>query len=482
MKRFPLLRLALAVLAGVLAQPGAAVHLSPKGRGQVLLYPYYSAQGSYDTLISVGSYHTSAVKLRLREGRNSRIVLELNLYLPDGRIWTAVITRDAAGNPILRTLDNACTVPLLSFSPTFPGARELALSNANYAGFDSAGSGLDRAKEGYIEVIDMGEPQENGPSFGFPQSTLSTHLFAGRCAEIAAAWAPGGALATSDGSELGLNYGWMFGTASLINVPEGTSFSYQATMLANVFNAPRHTPPGSASPNLEEAIPQSLIGIEPPLQSTWNRGIDAVSAVLMHQTLLNDYTVDPVISATTDLVLTFPTKAFLVPRETDVNIAVGAPFTARFDNRAPAGPGSTGSALSDGASTGACETMSLTRFSHNGDMNSIPADFALPPPALPRDPGQVCWSTSVLSMGNVLRSINATALNTTDTPTSDGWTKIEFAQSLTSKEGRSYRGLPLIGFAAQKYVNGNIQSVLSSGGVLSNYGGAFGHKYIDVVD
>jgi hypothetical protein len=37
---------------------------------------------------------------------------------------------------------------------------------------------------------------------------------------------------------------------------------------------------------------------------------------------------------------------------------------------------------------------------------------------------------------------------------------------------RTYSGLPVIGFSVQQYVN----DVLS-GGVLSNYGGNFNHKY-----
>jgi hypothetical protein len=37
--------------------------------------------------------------------------------------------------------------------------------------------------------------------------------------------------------------------------------------------------------------------------------------------------------------------------------------------------------------------------------------------------------------------------------------------------GPAYIGLPVTGFAVEKYVNGNV------GGVLSNYGGSFIHKY-----
>jgi hypothetical protein len=38
-----------------------------------------------------------------------------------------------------------------------------------------------------------------------------------------------------------------------------------------------------------------------------------------------------------------------------------------------------------------------------------------------------------------------------------------------------FYGLPMLGFAAQSYVNGLLQG--STGNVLSNYGGTFAHKY-----
>jgi hypothetical protein len=35
-----------------------------------------------------------------------------------------------------------------------------------------------------------------------------------------------------------------------------------------------------------------------------------------------------------------------------------------------------------------------------------------------------------------------------------------------------YQGLPMIGFAVQQYINGSLP-----GGILSNYGGAYLHRY-----
>jgi hypothetical protein len=81
---------------------------------------------------------------------------------------------------------------------------------------------------------------------------------------------------------------------------------------------------------------------------------------------------------------------------------------------------------------------------------------------------------------NVLGS--ALALNVPNQGFNSGWLNLAFAstvtrpegtfsRSMTSDNGNTFTGLPVIGFGAQEYVNGNL------GGVLSNYGGSFVHKY-----
>src|SRR6476620_12525538 len=75
-----------------------AVSVNPDGLGQALVYPYYtvrdaSAGAPYNSLLSVVNSTASAkaVKVRFLEGKNSREVLDFNLYLSPKDIWTAGI-------------------------------------------------------------------------------------------------------------------------------------------------------------------------------------------------------------------------------------------------------------------------------------------------------------------------------------------------------------------------------------------------------
>src|SRR5256714_5733490 len=143
-----------AALAGVgaLGVTGAAqaVNVNPNGLGQVLLYPYYTVRtdnlgNPYNSLLSVVNSTNSvkAVKVRFLEGKNSREVLDFNLFLSPFDVWTAAILPDTAtGGAKVGTFDVSCTLPPFSQSPTAPF---VSFVNFAYVGTsdDKGGSSLD---------------------------------------------------------------------------------------------------------------------------------------------------------------------------------------------------------------------------------------------------------------------------------------------------------------------------------------------------
>ena len=113
--------------------------------------------------------------------------------------------------------------------------------------------------------------------------------------------------------------GQFFGSGSIINVNEGTLLSYNAEAIDNWRDGEVHTNPGNRSPRIIDsdrdtsAVFQS--GPQSVSQVTWSRPQDPVNAVLMNDTILNEYVVNPGIGAMTEWVFTFPTKRFHVDRE-----------------------------------------------------------------------------------------------------------------------------------------------------------------------
>ncbi|MFU8832499.1 MAG: hypothetical protein ACNA7J_10120, partial [Wenzhouxiangella sp.] len=173
-----------AVLAGLTGMAGMvsvsnAVNVNPDGLGQVLLYPYYSARGGNDTLISIvnTTERGKAVKIRFIEALNSREVLDFNIYLSPFDVWTAVVTATEAGGARMLTGDATCTVPYFFGSPNENGVGEqlfldfqynaAAVPSVGFAGtIDGGPSGIERTASGYIEVIEMGTFVEQPASAG----------------------------------------------------------------------------------------------------------------------------------------------------------------------------------------------------------------------------------------------------------------------------------------------------------------------------
>ncbi len=160
----------LAGLAGVagLAGTAQAVNLNPDGLGQVLLYPYYTANGGNQTILSVVNTtdNAKAVKVRFLEGFNSREVLDFNLYMSHHDVWVAAIDYFVApgasqvATPHLIIPDSSCTVPYLyqfGIDLGYDGGRQPFLDLAYTGLFEDGGpTHIQRAAEGHFEMIEMG--------------------------------------------------------------------------------------------------------------------------------------------------------------------------------------------------------------------------------------------------------------------------------------------------------------------------------------
>jgi len=138
-------------LAAVSTQAQAQAVLSDANVGQALIYPYYTVNDGWITTFNLmnTSAKTVAVKVRFHEMKNSRDVLDFTIVMSPFDSWTGWV-EDSDQGTRLRTVDNSCTSP-----QNVDGANA---SRIAYTGEfnDTGGAGLNRLREGYVEVLVMG--------------------------------------------------------------------------------------------------------------------------------------------------------------------------------------------------------------------------------------------------------------------------------------------------------------------------------------
>src|SRR4051794_17942971 len=193
-------------------------------------------------------------------------------------------------------------MPSFSASPTAPF---VSFVNFSYSGVndDGAGTGMDRTKEGYFEIIEM--------------ATYSSTSLTGKAVTHVNGLAPCGINLNDMQASIDAQpaNGGLFGTTTLINVNAGTDYTADAVALANfIEGGANYQTLGSTLPDLTQASPP-VSSIQAPsgalYESTWSTGsADAVSAVLMHDHVMNEYVLDTGTKSQTDWVVTMPTKRY----------------------------------------------------------------------------------------------------------------------------------------------------------------------------
>lgn len=518
-----------AVVAGLTGMAGMvsvsnAVNVNPDGMGQVLLYPYYSARGGNDTLISIvnTTERGKAVKIRFIEALNSREVLDFNIYMSPYDVWTAVVTAEGEGGKVI-TSDTTCTVPY--FYNATAGFGEQAFLDFEYAptaARDGGPTGIERTASGYIEVIEMGTllatPEKK------PKATEATYVawavkhaagVPGDCQALVNAWTDYQGATTTDtlgggwvaaptfgfDTDQGVS-GGIYGAASIINVADGTMFSYNATAIDGFFDAGdmSHTDPGNLLPSLASGTGDTsyVFSGGAVLTHTWSETFEAVNAVITHDKIMNEYVTDAEIGARTEWVVTMPTKRL----HTDGLSTALPPFTRGWYE---SGTGA------NKKWNFACEDLTFSFYDREERPDPVtPATPGPKPPVVSPQPPpgetvtptpdlfQLCREANVIRFASddsvpaaseilkePVRTGTVFGYVNFELPYTEGWVAIDLAnvdedstvfattpiRQNQAENGDFLNGLPVIGFGVTTYTNGNIGA-----GVLANYGGTFAHR------
>lgn len=556
-----------AVLAGLAGAAGIAgtaqaVNLNPDGLGQVLIYPYYTVRDGNTTLLSVVNTTDSAkaVKVRFKEGYNSREVLDFNLYMSAYDVWTATLYDDA-GTPSMRTLDSSCTVPYFYGNAEFFGltAGEQEFLPFAYTGKNADGgpTTIDRAAEGYFELIEMGTlTNESKTAKRLGSAEAATHVLKDgvalprSCQQLVDNWSVinnvpgmwegnvfGDDIDSISDIDVERNSGGLFGGAGVINVGNGTFFSYNAKAIQgfdkDLDSRSLHYRPGSVFPDLNSGDQETatlFFGVpqDTAVALSYYRGVDAISATFMHEYTMNEFNQNAALNAASEWIVTFPTKNWYVdpqilasiekewrPKisdpgcggwipgetfpartgpeyidsadQTDTNPANGVPDDQEgwilctfelvtIDTTAARNPFTS---LFDGE---ACELFGLENWDQE-ESPSTPGTVNKPPIVSPPPPGgtppsstpfALCYEVNRMKFGGQDIFGDSELLYTVDTDIDAGWARINWGADPDHEDDVGLIGLPVTGYWAVEYQNGFLGT--EEQGVLANYGGLFEHR------
>ena len=507
--------------AAVLGATNAtAFELTNGGVGHNLIVPYFTAQGGNMTVLHLTNTDVKngkAVKVRFRGAANSDDILDFQVLLSPGDVWTGAVTAGADGVAQLTTADGTCTVPTLTkgVAQSFDTRR---LQGSLSAADKAAGT-----REGYVEIFNMADIPDAavygalkiaksdlftaikhvGGVAPCTASVIDTALLETNYTEATAAAAgfatpttglmgdwyiinvaktttfSGGATALTAVSAAGVAGRGNFVLFPQLSASVGSPDAYTAdpalrTVVANVNTSkddagliPAALPVGYTLPVVEAAY-YDLPDLSTPYLAPANTPITAAGAATQAELLTkqlsvtsitNQYANDASITAKTDWVFSMPTRRYSVAMDyrADAPVRVFTPGilngTAFFY---------TGNTAVDAGKI-CVNSNGQSFFDREETTKSSGAVFS--PGSV--DKTRFCGETSVLSFADAGTSVLGATVARQDTGSSayvNGWSVI------TTTNGGA--GLPILGSSFIKLTNPQ-----ASAGMSGTYGITWPHRF-----
>jgi hypothetical protein len=332
------------------------------------------------------------------------------------------------------------------------------------------------------------------------------------------------------------NIGGLFGAGAVINGDNGTMFSYDAKAVQGYDKSDfgLHYIPGTIHPSLNDGDQtNAFVFFGTPtneaVELSYARPVGAISAVFMHDNIMNEFTIEEELNASTEWIVTFPTKSWYVDEELtgtggDTYIPdvdddgcrgwdPGEPFPPRdgpdWEDRVPPLVDHIGweqcTYVKLGGSSNApippftsefdgeaCEPVEFVDIWDREENPSVTNPGERPPVVSPAPPDpdkpdavtfELCYEVNVIRFGegSIFGTTSDILLTLTGDLPVNGWTMINFNDvddDFTDDDVEQHQdfaglvGLPVVGFAAYEFEN----NFLDGGSVKANYGGLFDHK------
>ena len=139
----------------------ASLQVSQGGIGHSLIVPYFNAQNGNMTVLHVVNTDTvngKAMKVRFRGALNSDDILDFQVFMSPGDVWTAAVSAGSDGVAAITTADGTCTLPALAKG--VPQSFVVDRLNPALSAADKANN----TREGYVEIFNMADIPLNNAS------------------------------------------------------------------------------------------------------------------------------------------------------------------------------------------------------------------------------------------------------------------------------------------------------------------------------
>jgi hypothetical protein len=479
---------------GFAGAASAQLAVNESGTGHMLLVPYYTAQNGNMSVLHVVNTDTGngkALKVRFRGASNSDDVLDFQVFMSPGDVWTAAVTQGSDGVANLVTADGTCTLPAIAKGVAVPFVQDRLPSAMTAA--DKANN----TREGYVEIFNMADisgasavgnnPATPGVAGNFPLYTAIKHVNGvAPCTDsvLQGTLTTGAETAGLLPPTNGLSGSWY-----IINVPQTTTFSGAANAIkatgttANVFS-PQSTGPAtlaSADPLFRAGIlapqrydvPDLSTPYVPASYATAEAQAADLTAKLARNAVINQYANDASITAKTDWVFSMPTRRYSIAANYAASIGSGNSTVAAYAGLADKSKAyriineGVNSYFLDPANTtvnaiGQICVSSIGQVFLDREETAKSSGAVFSPGTVSKTP--LCGEVSVLSFADAGASVLGASVaraNVTGAYT-NGWGQINF----------SGLGVPVLGASFIKLTNPS-----ASAGVSGNYGITWPHAY-----
>ena len=460
----------------------SALELAEGGVGHALIVPYFNAQNGNMTVLHVVNTDTlngKAVKVRFRGAANSDDILDFQVFMSPGDVWTAAVTAGADGVAQLVTADNTCTLPALTpgvAQPFITGRLNPALTGDALA---------NQTREGYVEIFNMADIPKAGKDSLYeaikhvngkaPCSATALNATLVNYTDQAVAKTAGFAAPT----------GTLMGDWYIINVAQTTTFSGATTAVVATDGAGKSLPSNfvhfpqldsaatavdnTADPlllkNVVTAAYYDLPDLSTPFVTAPGVGAavaqaNLLSAALAVKSVTNQYANDASITAKTDWVFSMPTRRYSVAMNYAKNNA-----TPKVDGREYTVLAGNYFTVDNTAVSGQLICVTSTGQSFwDREENTKTSGAVFSPGTVAKT--QFCGETSVLSFADAGTSVLGASVarqNVTGAYV-NGWSNV-----VTTGNGN---GLPILGASFIKLTNPQ-----ASAGMSGTYGITWPHRF-----